>query len=241
MNTLNKNIQSFFVCIFIMQIFGVIRLREKESICEKTLSRLRLIFFIFSFLAFFAKVVKTPNDDLMIIYCQYIERAATIISSVLIMIEFLILRHDHGKIFQLISDIDYILKNRLKIKIDYRKNFLFNCIICLSNSALVYGIFLSTGSFIKNNYNFTSYFFFIFSISWFFSCIIETFYISLVFQIYLRYRKIKNFLNTNEENFQLKDVINEILMKTSSLFEVINDAFGISILIIAGEIITLIR
>lgn len=236
MRTLNKNLQSFFVCIFIMQIFGLIRLKENETHWDKILSRVRLIFFIILFLLFFAKIVTTPNDDLMIIYCQYIERAATVISAVLIMIEFLILRHDHGEIFKIISDIDDILKIRLKIKIDYRKKLFFNCVLCLSNSVLIYGIYLSVVQSLKN-FNFTSYFFLIFTITWFLTCIIETFFISIVFQIYLRYRKIERFLFENQENFEYKDVINEILMKTTSLIEAINETFGITILIMTGEIL----
>lgn len=233
MNTLNKNLQTFFVCITILQIFSLIRLKENETLCEKILSRFRLILFIASFLAIFNRMVTTPNDDKMIIYCQYIDRVATVVSAVLIMIEFLILRHDYGNIFKILSDIDDILVNQLKLKINYRKKLIINCMICLSNSILVYGIILSSSHFIRNNFSFTGYFFLIFAIAWFFACMVQTFYISLAFQIFLRFRKIEKFLH--DEDFQHKDVINEILIKTFSLIEAINETFGIPILIISGE------
>lgn len=235
MNTLNKNLQSFFVCTFILQIFGLIRLKEKETFCEIILSRLRLTFFIASFLVFFRKVVTTPDDDLMLIYSQYIERAATIISCVLIMIEFFIIRHDHGKIFKIISEIDDILLNKLKIKINHRRNLFLNCLIFSANLILIYEIVLNTANVISFDFNFTSFFFLIFTFPWFLICVIVTFYISIVLQIYLIFKKVGNFLHQNNQNFNLKDVINEILMKTITLIEAINEVFGISILITAGE------
>lgn len=235
MDTLNKNLQSFFVCIFILQFFGLIRLKESETLCEKILSRLKLILFIISLLAFFARIVTTPNDDLMIIYCQYIDRAASIVSALLIMVEFLICRHSHGSIFDVLSEIDDILMNRLRIKINYRTNLLLNCLMCASNSVLVYGIILSTKNFITSNFNFTGYFFFTFTISWFLTCVIQTFFVSIVLQIYLRFRHVEKFLSEHEENFYFYDVINELLMKSYALIEVINETFGITILIIAGE------
>jgi hypothetical protein len=100
---------------------------------------------------------------------------------------------------------------------------------------MIYGIIRSSGNILIHGLNFMSYFFLIFTIAWFLPCIIETLYVSIVLQIYLRFKRIENFLKANEENFQHKDVINEILMKTTTLIEVINKVFGISILIIAGE------
>ena len=176
------------------------------------------------------KLVNVPFSDAIVIFCQYIDRSFMIFCVILIFVESIMLRKEHFKIFDILSEIDESLLKNFGIKMSYQRNTIINHIITSFNFftfvSLVRRFFDSYG--FANTSEFA--YFIIFATASMLILFLESFYVAIIIQLFIRFRRIDNHLNVRYSETH-KAVIYDIFVKTYEMINAMNDTFGIFILL----------
>lgn len=233
MNTLEKNISSFSVFIFILKVFGLARMKENETVAEKISSRtLPLSFFFIFFLFFFMDSFRLSNDAI-IIFCQFIDRIVSTIILELMLLDAAFFDRCYASMFHIWSEIDEIITRDLKIKINYKKCKFINIFIALFSLP----VFLMLQARLIMVGGFSKIFYLVLSIVVTLSTFVELFFIAIVIQIYFRMTLIEKFMLNEQISHRQKEKLIKIFSKCCKLIYIVNDIFGISLLLIGGKII----
>lgn len=231
MSTFEKNISSFSIFIFILRIFGLVRLKENETVAEKILSRTHPLTFVLIFFSFFLMDGPQLNDDKITIFCQYVDRTASAIIMELMLLDAIIYERPYAGMLKVLSEIDELITRNLKIKINYKKCKLIN-ILMASLSLIVFSMFQARFFMVTGVHKI---FFILFSIIVTLSTFVELFFIAIVIQIYFRMQLIERFMIDEKISHQQLQFLNKLFSKIVELISIVNDIFGVSLLLIGGK------
>lgn len=234
-----KSIASFYIFIFMLQLFGASKLRSSRSFKLELLQRL----YSFSLMLIFLLVLLSNQlnvliriADSLIHYSQAFERSATMFFTSAVFIDATFRRKQTFKIFESFDETDRILHRKLGIKFDNRKMKIFNALLELFNAVpcliIARQYFFLDLNFLKT-FVLSVYMLAVFTLS-----TMKSFYIAMIVHIFLRMESLKNVLDLKSEIFILKKkkVLEDILNKVSDVIDIFNESFGFLILILIGEL-----
>lgn len=235
MDTGNHVHKIFRIYIDILSVFGILSLKPLKGIIFFVISRFHLIVFALFFAYYFVcnrKFTNLPFSDSIVTYCQYIDKTAMTLCITLTFVDLTIFRKKHYKVFDLLSEIDEILAKNLKIHVNYRKctriayvTATFNIITITTLVRRIFENKLTQDGVIQVT---------IFACGTFLILFFESFYCTIVLQILYRYSILSDHVETNYTEGQ-KEILFEIFVKTRKLINVINEEFGIFILLATGK------
>lgn len=230
MNTVEKNLECFASFIFVLRIFGLIKLKENETIAEKVTSRVHIISIIILFLSSLIERRNLVFTDPVAYFCQLIDKGVIVVCLTTILLIQLLFPHNHQKIFKRLGDVDQLLQ--IAKPLNYRKSRYFNnfCVFFNMFGITGYIIIVCSLTAIQKQY------YFIFATSAFMASFLQFFYVIIVIHIFLRIKKLEEILLKSNVH-ELKSSIHEIFKRFFKFYEIMNEQLGLTILIIMGKYI----
>jgi hypothetical protein len=226
-----KILASFWLYNEVLSVFGLVQLKPLKTILSIVLTRIQLIFFAGVFVWFLFTNNKLTNisvNDPIVEYCQYIDKSSMTACISLTFIEAIIFKKRHFRLFAIMSDIDGLLEKSLNLKVNYKRVATVTYAVLCLNLCTFLGFArrlfeekMSTEKF---------YYLIIFILGTFLILYYESYYSAIVLQSLFRFNLLKKFLSSDYSNVH-KESVNEIFMKTHRVIAVINDEFGIFILL----------
>jgi hypothetical protein len=223
---------SFWGFNAILSIFGLVQLKPLKNIIPLILTRVQLIFFACAFSWFLLqnpRVTGVFNNDEIVGYCQFIDKCGMTAGIVLLFIESIVFKKKQFKVFELLSEIDELLEKSLKLKVDYGKFARVTHGVFWLNLLTIFGV---APRLLEDNLtSLQGIVYFIFhALTTILHTFYESYYSAIILHNLMRFKMVKSFLNSSYSDTH-KEILNEIFMKSHRMVNVINDEFGVFMLL----------
>lgn len=225
MNTLEKNLSSFSIFIHVLRIFGLVRLKENETIIEKIFTRFRVILIILFLTSSFFGKRKFVFQDSIAVTCQFLDRNFVVGSTIVIFSGVFFSHQPHVKVIEALSKVDDVIMETFKIKINYGRIRVLNFIMAFFSLNVVVSSVLILMMIPVQVFNFLA-----FSCASFLIFFVEIFYVAVTVQILNRILKVEAVLSSSDFSLVHQMQTYKFFQRISDAVKSVNSSLSISIL-----------
>jgi hypothetical protein len=231
------NVNTFFIILIVLNCFGVCKLKSRKSKMVEFLSRLLtfclMLFYLWlgfsntysSFYTYAKKLTRYATD---------IDRSSKIFAAVAILFDAVFNRKNNLKVLKAFDKIDGFILRSFEVKLKYKKITIIFILLTIFNLTPV---FVMLRHFLISMSIFKGFVLLTYVAGNLMLQTLETFYIAIVVQLFIRFKVIENFVDKKSDKFLSvrKFELEELMFKLFKLINSFNSSSGYLGLILVGE------